>query len=61
MSSDWDEEDDQVKDKDQKQQQMSPSFFTMTTKTLQPPKPYITEYFDSMTSKTPVINTPKEK
>ena len=62
MSSDWDE-DDQAKDKekDQKQPQTSPSFVTMMTKTLQPPKPYISKYFESMTSKTPIINTSKEK
>ena len=61
MSSDWDEEEDQAKDKDQKQPQTSPSFFTMMTKPLQPPKPYITIYFNNMTSKTSITYTPKEK
>ena len=61
MSSYWDEEEDQAKHKDQKQPQTNTSFFTMKTKTLQPPKPFIIKYFDSMTSKTPIIYTPKEK
>ena len=63
MSSDWNEDDDQAKDKekDQKQLQTSPKFFETLTKTLQPPKLYITQYFDSMTSNAPLIYTPKEK
>ena len=61
MSSDWDEEDDQAKAKDQKQPQTNPSSFTTMTWTLQPPMSYVTKYFDSMTNKTPKVYTPKEK
>ena len=66
MSSDWDEEEkDQTKDTDKdydpKQPQTSSSFSTVMTITLKPPKPFITKYFDSMSSKIPIIYIPKEK
>ena len=64
MSSDWnEEEEDQAKDKDsnQKHAQTDPSFFAVITITLKPTKPFITKYFDSMTSKTLLMYTPKEK
>ena len=61
LSSDWDEEDDQAKDKDQKQPETSPNIFIMPTQTLKPPMPYITKYFDSMSSDTHIKNTQKEK
>ena len=61
MSSDWDKEKDNTKEKDEKQPQTSPKFFKVLTKILQLPKPYITQYFNSMTSNTPIIYTQKEK
>ena len=64
MSSDLDEEEeDQAKnkDKDQKQPQTNPSLSTTTTITLKPPKPFITKYFDSMASETPILYTQNEK
>ena len=64
MSSDSDEEEeDQAKHKDinQKQPHTNPSFSTMVTKTLKQSKPFITKYFDSMTSETHIMYTTKEK
>ena len=66
MSSYWDEEEeDQAKDKDkdydQKQSQTNPSFPTAMALTLKLLKPFITKYFNSMSSETPIIYTPKEK
>ena len=61
LSSDWDEEDDQAKGKDQMQPKAGPNLFIRPTQTLKPPKTYITRYFDSMGSDTPIIYTPKEK
>ena len=61
LFSDWDEKDDQAKDKDQKQPEASPNIFIMPTLTLKPPTPYITKYFDSMSSDTHIIYIPKEK
>ena len=62
LSSDCDEQDDWAKDKDQKQPDASPNIFIMPNQTLKPLKPYITKFFDSMSSKyTPIIYTPKEK
>ena len=62
----WDEdEEDQAKDKDkyndQKQSQTYPSFSSVMTLTLKPPKLIITKYFNSMSSETPIMYTPKEK
>ena len=61
MSSDWDEEEGNTKEKDQEQPHASPNFCKTLTKTLQPPKPYVTRYFDSMTRNTLIIYTSKEK
>ena len=61
LSSDWDEEDDQAKDKDQKQMEDSPDLFIMPTQTLKSPKTNMTKYFDSMSSDKPIIYTPKEQ
>ena len=64
MSSNWDEEEDQAKDKDKdnnQQSQMNPSFSTVMTLTLKLPKPFVTKCFNSMSSETPIIYTPKEK
>ena len=65
MSSDYDEDEDQAKDKDednnQNQSQTNTSFSTVTTITLKPQKPLITKYFESMSSETPIMYTPKEK
>ena len=65
MSSDWgNEEGDQTKDKDkdnnQNQSQINPSFSTVMV-TLKPPKPFTTKYFDSLSSETCIVYTPKEK
>ena len=66
MSSDWnDDKEDQAKDKDkdnnQNQSQTNSSLFTVVTVTWKPPKPFINKYFDSMSSETPIVFTPKEK
>ena len=61
MSSDWDKEDDQDKEKDQTQPEASSDSFIRPTQILKPPKPYVSKYFDSMSSGTPIIYTPKEK
>ena len=55
LSSNWDEEGNQAKDKDLKQPEASPNLFIMPIQTLKPPKPYITKYFDSRSSDTPII------
>ena len=57
----WDEEDIQTKEKYQTQPEVSSDLFIKPTQTLKPPKPYITKYFDSMSSNTPIIYTPKGK
>ena len=57
----WDEEDDRAKVRDQKQPEASPNLFIRPTQTLKPSKPYITKYFDSMSSDTPIIYKQKEK
>ena len=64
--SDWDEnKEDQAKDKDKdnihKQSKTTPSFSTVMTITVKPPEPFITIYFNSMPSETPIMYTPKEK
>ena len=66
MSSDWDyDNEDQAKDKDkdnnQNKSQTNPSFSTVMTITLKPPKRFINKYFDSMSSETPIVYIPKEK
>ena len=66
MSADLDDdEEDQTKDKDkdnnQKQSRANPSFSTVMTITLKPPKPFINTYCDSMSSKISLVYTPKEK
>ena len=61
MSSDWDEEDDNTKREDQEQPKVSPNLLIMLTQVLKPPKPYITKYFDNMSSDTPIIYTLKDK
>ena len=66
LSPDWNEDkEDQAKDKDkdneQNQTQTNPSFSTVMALTLKPPKPFITKYFDSMSSKTPIMYISKEE
>ena len=70
MPSDWDEdekEEDQVKgdDKDRGSEQQTPQtiprFFAVSSLTLKPPKPSITEYFGKMSSVTPKIAAPEER
>ena len=66
MSSNWDDdEEDQAKNKDkdnnQNQARTSPIFSTSMAITLKPPKSFINKYFDSMSSETPLVYTPKEK
>ena len=56
MSSDRDDDEkDQAKDKDinQNQSQTNPSFYTVMTITLKPPKLFINKYFNSMSCETP--------
>ena len=60
LSSEWDEEDDNTKKKDQEQPEASPDLLIMPNQTLQPPKPYITKYFDNMSSDPPIRLTPKD-
>ena len=61
MSSDWDEEEEyNAKDKDQAAPNQ-PTFSTAMNITLKPPKPFITKYFNSMTTETPIMYSPKEK
>ena len=60
LSSDWDEEDDQAKEKDQKPPEARSNLFIRQAQTLKPPKPYITEYFDSMSSDTPIKYTQRK-
>ena len=50
MFSDWDEEDDNSRKKEDVQPEISPNLAIMLTQTLQPPKPYITKYFDNVSS-----------
>ena len=60
ISSDWAEEGDNTKIKEQEQSEASPNLAIMPTQTLQPHKPYISKYFDNMSSDPPIIYTPKD-
>ena len=60
MSSDWDDEDDNTKKKDQEWPEASPDLLITPTQTLQPLKPYITKYFDNMSSEPPIRLIPKD-
>ena len=61
MSSDWDEKDDNTRKKEQEQHEVSPNSIIMLTQILQPPKPYITKYFDNMSSDPPISLSLKDK
>ena len=65
MSLDWDNDEDQAKnnnkDNNQNHSQNQPSFSTVMTITLMTTKPFINKYFDSMSSETPIVYTPKIK
>ena len=61
MSFDWDEEDDNTKKKDKEQPDTSSDLLIMPTQTLKPPKPYMTKYFDNMSSDPPIRFIPKNK
>ena len=63
MLSHWDKEEDQAKekDKDHKQPQTNPSFSTAMTIMPKLSKHFVTKYFNSMSSKSPIMYTPKEK
>ena len=61
LPSDWDEEDDNNKKKDQEQPEAGPDLLIEPTQTLQAPKPYITKYFDNMSSNPPITFTSKDK
>ena len=58
LYSDWDEEGDQAKDKNQNQPEASLAICIISTQTM---KPYITKYFDNLSNDALIIYTPKKK